>query len=72
MDTITIPKKEYKKLLSQAKAYQKLTNGFFENVVKDPVDDVINDFKKNGLYSNEFLKELGNGLRKSTYIKNRK
>ncbi len=72
METITISKKEYKKLLSQAKAYEKLAKGFFENVVKDPIDEVVSDFKKTKLYSNEFLDDLESGLRKSTYLKQKK
>ncbi|HMT12207.1 MAG TPA: hypothetical protein PKA39_11375 [Ignavibacteria bacterium] len=71
MDTVTISKKEYKKLVSQAKAYQKLAKGFFENVIKDPIDDVVLDFKKTGKYSNGFLEDLENGLRKSTYVKSK-
>ncbi len=71
MDTVTISKKEYKKLVSQAKAYQKLAKGFFENVIKDPIDDVVLDFKKTGKYSSGFLEDLENGLRKSTYVKSK-
>ncbi len=72
METITISKKEYKKLLSQSRAYQKIAKGFFENVVKDPIDEVVLDFKKYKLYYGEFLEELESGLRKSTYLKSRK
>ncbi len=72
METITISKKEYKKLVSQAKAYEKLAKGFFENVVKDPVDEVVTDFEKTKLYSSEFLEDLKSGLRKSSYFKSKK
>lgn len=72
METITISKKEYKALVSQAKAYQKLAKGFFENVVKDPINEVVSDFKKTNLYTGEFLEDLEKGLRKSTYIKSKK
>ncbi len=72
METITISKKEYKKLLSQSKAYEKLAKDFFESVVKDPVDEVVSDFKKTNLYTNEFLEDLESGLRKSSYIKTKK
>lgn len=71
METVTISKKEYKKLRSQAKAYEKLAKGFFENIVKDPIDEVVKDFRKTGQYSDEFLDDLGSGLRKSTYAKKR-
>ncbi|MBE2219865.1 MAG: hypothetical protein IAE90_16770 [Ignavibacteria bacterium] len=71
MDTVTISKKEYKKLVSQAKAYEKLAKGFFENVIKDPIDDVVLDFKKTRKYSSDFIEDLERGLRKSTYIKSK-
>jgi hypothetical protein len=72
METVTISKKEYMKLRSQAKAYEKLAKGFFENIVKDPINEVVKDFKKTGLYSEEFLDDLGSGLRKSTFAKTKK
>lgn len=72
MNTITIPKKEYKRLLNKAKAYDKIAGNFFKNVIDDPVDKVVNDFKKEGLYTDEFLSELGDGLRKSSYAKKKK
>jgi hypothetical protein len=72
METVTISKKEYSKLRSQAKAYEKLAKGFFENIVKDPIEEVVKDFEKTGLYTDEFLDDLGSGLRKSTYSKSRK
>jgi hypothetical protein len=69
MDTITIPKAEYKKLQQQAKAYQKLTGQLFKSIIRDPIQDVIQDFRKTDLYTDEFLKDLEGGLRKSSYAK---
>lgn len=68
MSTVTIPQKEYKKLRKQAAAYHKLAGTLFKSVVKDPVEDVVDDFRKTGLYTEAFLHDLGEGLRRSSYI----
>ena len=44
----------------------------FENVIKDPVNDIVSDFKKTNLYTDEFLKDLEDGLKKSSLAKNKK
>ena len=72
MDNITISKKEYSKLRTKAKAYEKLAGEVFRNVLKDPVKEVVDDFRKTGLYTDEFLIDFENGLRKSSYAKNKK
>lgn len=72
MKTITIPKTEYKILLSRAKAYEKLTGSIFKNAIKDPVNDIVSDFKKTNLYTDGFLKDLEVGLKKSSLAKNKK
>jgi len=69
MNTVTIPKKEYQKLKSQASAYRKMAKSLFSAVVKDPISEVAEDFKVTGLYSKGFLKDLETGLRKSSYLK---
>ncbi len=70
METVTISKTEYKKLLTRAKAYEKLAEKIFENAIKDPVNDIVSDFKKTNLYTTEFLKDLEDGLNKSSLVKN--
>ena len=72
METITIPKSEYKKLLSRAKAYEKLAGSIFENAIKDPVNEIVSDFKNTNLYTDVFLKDLKDGLKKSSLAKNKK
>ncbi len=72
MSTVTIPKKEYEKLKSQALAYKKMTKNLFSAVIQDPISEVVADFKKVGLYTPSFLKDLGDGLRKSSYVKRKK
>ncbi len=69
MGTITISKKEYAKLKSQALAYRKMAKSLFSAVVKDPISEVAEDFKATGLYNKNFLADLETGLRKSSYLK---
>ena len=69
MTTVTIPKKEYQKLKSQALAYRKMAKSLFSAVVKDPISEVAADFQATGLYNRNFIKDLESGLRKSSYLK---
>ena len=72
MSTVTITKEEYKTLKHQARAYQKLTSRVFESVLKDPISDVVQDFRKTNIYTDDFLADLENGLKKSSYAKTKK
>ena len=72
MKTIMVSKEEYQKLKQQAKAYQKLTGQLFRSVLRDPVQEVVEDFRKTNLYEKGFLEDLGNGLRESSYMKTKK
>jgi len=69
MTTVTISKKEYIKLKNQALAYRKIAKSLFTSVIRDPVSEVVDDFKATGLYNRNFLKDLESGLRKSSYFK---
>ena len=69
MARITLPETEYKQLKRQADAYKKMAAKLFELTIKDPIEDVAEDFRKTKLYSVEFLKDLKSGLRKSSYVK---
>jgi len=69
MEYVTLSKKEFKKLTSKANAYDKLAKSFFHNIVNEPVEIVVNDFKNTNLYSNAFIKDLEESLRKSSYVK---
>ena len=66
MSTVTLPTKEYKRLQQQATAYRKLVGKLFATVVQDPVRDIVEDFHKTGLYEEAFLRDLEDGLRKSS------
>lgn len=69
MTQITIPKTEYEQLKQQAEAYRRLAARFFESVIKSPIKEVVEDFRKTDLYTEEFLKDLESGLRRSSYGK---
>lgn len=69
MSEITISKKEYIQLKSQSHAYKKVATKLFSAVVKNSVEEVVADFKKTKLYTDRFLSDLENGLRKSSYGK---
>lgn len=67
--TITLSKTEYNKLKKQARAYKVLSSQFFASKIKDPIKDIVDDFKNTDIYTDEFLKDLEGGLRKSSYSK---
>ncbi len=69
MASVTIPKTEYQRLEREAKAYRKFAERFFESVLEDSVPSIMRDFKETGLYSEEFLLDLENGLKKSEHVK---
>lgn len=64
---ITLSKIEYDQLKRQAGAYQKFASHFFELVITDPIANVIKDFRNTDLYTEKFLVDLEDGLRKSSY-----
>lgn len=67
--TITLPKTKYIQLKKQANAYKQFTAHFFEFILQDPINQVIDDFRQTNLYTEEFLQDLEDGLRKSSYAK---
>jgi hypothetical protein len=69
MKKVHIKEKELKILKRQANAYKKLATHIFESVIKDPVQIVVEDFKKTGLYSAKFLSDMEDGLKRSSYSK---
>ena len=69
MVKVTLPKTEYKQLKRQATAYRRFAARFFDLIIKDPIGEVVADFRKTNLYTEPFLKDLESGLRKSSYAK---
>ncbi len=72
MDTIVIPKTEYRRLRRQAGAYQKIAGKFNALVLRDSAGEVAGDFKKTGIYTDQFIRDLETGLRKSSYARAKK
>ena len=69
-DSIILPKQEYLRLKQQARAYRTMTARMFELPLRDPINEVVADFKATDLYTDEFLADFEDGLRKSSYAKN--
>lgn len=67
MNRITISKTEYSKLKKESKAYRNVAARLFELIIKDPIKNIIEDFRASNLYSREFIADLESGLRKSSY-----
>ena len=72
MSTITIPKPEYEVLKKRAQAYEELAGLFFKKAKAAPVEEIVEDFTKIGLYSKEFLHDLRIGLEHSSKSKNKR
>lgn len=74
MTTITIPQKEYRKLVEKSLRYEYLRQIMEENIFAPPpvknIRKVIEEFGKTGLYNSAFLKSLEKGLKQSSYFKN--
>ena len=68
-DAVTLSKQEYLLLKQQAQAYRNLATQVYELPLKDPIGEVVEDFKTTKLYEDEFLADLEDGLRKSSYPK---
>jgi hypothetical protein len=50
MVKVTISKTEYEQMKREAAAYRRFAARFFESVIKSPVEEVVEDFRKTGLY----------------------
>ena len=68
-EAITLPKSEYLRLKNQAQAYRTLASTVFAMPLEDSIEGVVADFNSTGLYTNEFLEDLEDGLHKSSYHK---
>ncbi|MBI3442757.1 MAG: hypothetical protein HY007_03245 [Candidatus Sungbacteria bacterium] len=69
MITVTIPKTTYERLKRHAEAYRRFATNVFEAVVRDPIGEITDDFRKTALYTEEFLHDLDAGLCKSSLMK---
>lgn len=71
METVTISKKEYKQLAEKAMRYDFLRVAMEKDLFASPpknASKIVNEFKKTGLYNEEFIKSLENGLNRSKYF----
>lgn len=72
MTTITIPQKEYQKLIEKALRYeyihQVMEGDFLASPPTKNIKKIIESFKKTGRYSQKFVESLGKGLRRSSYF----
>jgi len=73
MATITVPKKEYQRLLDRALRYEYLRQLMEGDIFSPPPSqnskEVIGAFEKTGLYNQAFLKSLKKGLMRSSLFK---
>lgn len=72
MSTITLPTMEYTSLKKRAEAFDKIVAQvnpvFFFTPTERSRKKIISDFSKTKLYNKEFLKDLKNGLERSSFF----
>ncbi len=73
MNTITIPKKEYKELVETRMRYDFLCRSLKDDIFSPPptknTGAVMKSFKVTGKYNAKFLESLEKGLSRSKYFK---
>lgn len=72
MTTITISKKEYQKIVDKALRYEYLRQLIESDIFSPPptknIGGIISAFRNTGKYSQQFVKALEKGLRRSSYF----
>lgn len=68
-EIVSLPKNEYLRLKQEACAYRFMATKMYELPLKDPVENIMADFKSTDLYTDDFLADMEEGLRKSSYAK---
>lgn len=73
MANITLPQKEYQKLIEKALRYEYIRQMMEGSLFSPPptrnVKKIIEEFRKTGLYNQKFLGSLKNGLKRSSYCR---
>jgi len=73
MTTITIPKKEYQKILDKALRYEYLRQLMEKDIFSPPptknIGEIINAFKSTKKYNQQFINALEKGLERSSYFR---
>lgn len=71
--TITLPKIEYLQLKEIAHRFELIKSVIEPSVFSKPatnnIKTIMKEFKETGLYTDEFLKSLAQGLKESNYFK---
>ncbi len=74
MNTITIPKKEYRDLIEKKLRYDYLRQMIKEDIFSSPpkknIKEIISAFKETKKYNKNFIKSLEKGLSQSSYFRN--
>ncbi|MDI6602842.1 MAG: hypothetical protein QME57_01840 [Patescibacteria group bacterium] len=74
VESVTISKKEYQKLLEKAFKYEYLSQilkekkDIFASPPTRKIKEIIKSFRETKLYSPQFLKSLEKGLKRSSYF----
>jgi len=73
MANITVPKKEYQKLIDRALRYEYLRQILEEDIFSPPptrdIKEVIREFRRTKRYNQKFLDSLEKGLKRSSCFK---
>ena len=71
METVTISKKEFKQLTEKAMRYDFLRISMEKDLFVPPpknISKILTEFKKSGLYNEQFINSLEKGLNRSKYF----
>lgn len=75
MSNITIPKREYQKLLDNSFRFEYLRQILEEDIFSSPPtrnkETIIGEFKKTKKYNEKFIESLAKGLKRSSYFSNK-
>jgi len=73
MSNVTIPKREYQKLLNNSFRFEYLRQILEEDIFSSPPTrnrkTIIGEFKKTKKYNEKFIESLEKGLKRSSYFK---
>lgn len=73
MQTVTISKREYEELIEKKLRYEYLHQVIENDIFSPPptknTKEIINAFKKTGIYNQKFIDSLEKGLKRSSYFK---
>ena len=72
MNTVTLKKSEYEVLKKKAEAYETIIRVVEQDIFSPPTirsrKAILNEFKKTGYYSKEFLEDIGQAIKRSSFF----